>query len=253
MRRVIRNTYAGAVCEREVYDISELTRNVKAAKPPKPRFQTEEEREQHKLGISRRRHARLVNANFSPTSLYSTLTFSNEYEVHTFEDAKRIRENFIRRLKRACPEARIMAYLGRGKATNRIHLHMLSEGVPEELIRRQWYLGSVVRIEHLKEHNYYDGVDHGQDYTGLANYLFDHWTPEQGGHRWKPTKNLRQPEREKPKEIKRQYSEQKPPRAPKGYVLVESKATGYGYLYFKYVKIPPKRTRKKTEHEKMRS
>ena len=119
-------------------------------------------------------------------------------------------------------------------------MHMLSEGVPEELIRRQWYLGSVVRIEHLKGHNYYDGVDHGQDYTGLANYLFDHWTPEQGGHRWKPTKNLRQPERENPKEIKRQYSEQKPPRAPKGYVLVESKATRYGYLYFKYVRIPPK-------------
>lgn len=253
MRRVIRNTYSGSVCEREVYDISELTRNIKAARIPKPRFQNEEEREQHKLGISRRRHARLVNANFSPTSLYSTLTFSNEYEVHTFEEAKRIRENFIRRLKRACPDARIMAYLGRGKSTNRIHMHMLSEGVPEELIRRQWYLGSVVRIEHLKGHNYYDGVDHGQDYTGLANYLFDHWTPEQGGHRWKPTKNLRQPEREKPKEIKRQYSEQKPPRAPKGYVLVESKATRYGYLYFKYVRIPPKRTRKKAEHEKMRS
>ena len=124
---------------------------------------------------------------------------------------------------------------------------------PEELIRQKWYLGSVVRIEHLKEHCYYDGVDHGQDYTGLANYLFDHWTPEQGGHRWKGTKNLSQPERENPKEIKRQYSEQKPPRAPKGYVLVESKATRYGYLYFKYVRIPPKRTRKKAEHEKMRS
>lgn len=86
MRRVIRNTYSGSVCEREVYDISELTRNIKAARIPKPRFQNKEEREQHKLGISRRRHARLVNANFSPTSLYSTLTFSNEYEVHTFED-----------------------------------------------------------------------------------------------------------------------------------------------------------------------
>ena len=167
-----------------------------------------------------------------------------------FEDAKRIRDNFVRRLKRAAPEARIMVYMGRGKATHRIHLHMLSEGVPEELIRRQWYLGSVVRIEHLKEHNYYDGVDHGQDYTGLANYLFDHWTAEQGGHRWKPTKNLKQPERENPKEIKRQYTEQKPPRAPKGYVLVESKATGYGYLYFKYVKIPAKRTRKKLNTKK---
>lgn len=122
MRRVIRNTYSGSVCEREVYDISELTRNIKAARIPKPRFQNEEEREQHKLGISRRRHARLVNANFSPTSLYSTLTFSNEYEVHTFEEAKRIRDNFVRRLKYAYPKARIMAYLGRGKSTNRIHM-----------------------------------------------------------------------------------------------------------------------------------
>mgnify|MGYP005786700697 CR=1 FL=1 len=25
---------------------------------------------------------------------------------------------------------------------------------------------------------------------------------------------------------------------PKGYMLVESRATRYGYLYFKYVKIP---------------
>ncbi len=253
MRRAKRRIFSGSVCEQEVYDIPEQTRNIKAAKPPIPRFKTEEEREQHKLGISRRRHARLVNENFSPTSLYSTLTFSNEYEVHTFEEAKHIRNNFIRRLKYACPDARIMVYLGRGKSTSRIHLHMLSEGVPQEVILRQWYLGSVVRIEHLKEHNYYDGIDYGQDYTGLANYLFDHWTPEQGGHRWKPTKNLRQPEKEAPKEIKREYSENKPPRAPKGYMLVESKATRYGYLYFKYVKIPPKRTRKKGEHEKMRS
>lgn len=253
MRRVIRNTYSGSICEREVYDIPELTRNIKAAKPPKPRFQNEEEREQHKLGISRRLHARLVNANFSPTSLYSTLTMSDEYEVHTFEEAKRIRENFIKRLHRACPNAKIIAYLGRGKSTNRIHMHMISEGVPKELIISKWYLGSVVRIEHLREHNYYDGVDHGQDYTGLANYLFDHWTPEQGGHRWRPTKNLKQPEREKPKEIKRKYSENKPPKAPKGYVLVESKATRYGYLYFKYVKIPEKRTGKRDKHKKMKS
>lgn len=238
MRRVKVRTYSGVVCEQEVFDIPDKLRDVRTARPPRPRFATPEEREQHKLEISRRKHTRLFNANFGPTSLYSTLTFSNEYEVHTFEEAKRLRDNFIRRLQYAYPDVRIMAYLGRGKATQRIHMHMVSEGVPEEYIRKQWYLGSVVRIEHLREHCYYDGVDHGQDYTGLANYLFDHWTPEQGGHRWRPTKNLRQPEREKPKEIKREYSERKPPKAPKGYMLVESRATKYGYLYFKYVRIP---------------
>lgn len=247
MRRVKKRTFSGVVCEQEVYDIPDRIKDVRNARPPRPRFKTEEEREQHRIGISQRRHTRLVNENFSPSSFYSTLTFSNDYEVHTFEEAKRIRDNFVRRLKRAAPESRIMIYMGRGKSTNRIHLHMLSEGVSEELIRRQWYLGKIVRIEHLKEHNYYDGVDYGQDYTGLANYLFDHWTPEQGGHRWKGTRNLRNPNREDPKEIKREYTENKPPVAPKGYMLVESKVTGYGYLYFKYVKIPAKKQRKKKE------
>ena len=106
-------------------------------------------------------------------------------------------------------------------------------------------MGEIVRIEHLKEHNYYNGIDCGQDYTGLANYLFDHWSPEQGGHHWKATLNLDKPEREPNTSVKMNYTENKPPRAPKGYIFVESKTTKYGYLYFKYVRKPPKRERKK--------
>ena len=122
---------------------------------------------------------------------------------------------------------------------------MVTNGITEEQIREKWKAGTVLRIEHLREHNYYTGVDHGQDYTGLANYLFDHWTPEQGGHRWKQTRNARKPERETPTVAKRIYTESKPPRPPKGYILVETKSTKYGYLYFKYVLEPPKRKRKR--------
>ena len=43
----------------------------------------------------------------------------------------------------------------------------------------------------------------------------------------------------------RVYTESKPPRPPKGYILVETKSTKYGYLYFKYVLEPPKRKRKR--------
>lgn len=75
---------------------------------------------------------------------------------------------------------------------------MISDGIPEETISGKWNDGSVIHIRHLREHNYYNGVDYGQDYTGLADYLFNHWTPEQGGHRWKATRNLRQPEKEAP-------------------------------------------------------
>ena len=138
MRRVKVRTYSGVVCEQEVFDIPDKLQDMRTARPRRPRFATPEEREQHKLEISRRKHTRLFNANFGPTSLYSTLTFSNEYEVHTFEEAKRLRDNFIRRLQYAYPDVRIMAYLGRGKATQRIHMHMVSEGVPEEYIRSSW-------------------------------------------------------------------------------------------------------------------
>ena len=127
---------------------------------------------------------------------------------------------------------------------------MISEGVPEDLIRKQWTSGSVLRIENLREHNYYDGVDRGRDYTGLANYLFNHWTPEVGGHRWKGSrKTLQKPDYEEPTTVKRNYTEDKPPRPPKGYIFVEAAATKYGYLYYKYVLKPPprKRTKKKRE------
>lgn len=244
MRRVKKRTFSGVVCEQEVYDIPDRIKDVRNAKPPRPRFKTEEEREQHRIGISRRKHTRLVNSNFTHNSLYSTLTLSNQFEVHTFEEAEKIRKNFMKRIKRKFPDARMMIYMGRGKSTHRIHFHMLSDGVPEEVIRQKWNLGNIIRIDHLKEHNYYDGIDCGEDYTGSANYLFDHWTPEQGRKRWSATQNLIKPEEEAPKEIKREYTETKAPLAPKGYILVESKSTKYGYLYFKYVKKPPKKSRK---------
>lgn len=220
---------------------------MQADRPKRTRFKTEAEREAHKSGISRRRHARLVNENFSPSSLYGTLTFDAENEVYNFDETKHIRDLYVKRLKRKYPDAVIFVYMGRGKTTHRIHLHLLADGVPREYIAKQWRMGSVVRIDPLREHNYYNGVDHGRDYTGLANYLFDHWTPEQGGHRWKQTKNARQPEREEPVEIKRDYSDSKPPRPPKGYLLVEIKKTEYGYLYFKYVKEPERRLRKRAQ------
>lgn len=241
MIRLKRRTFSGCVCEQEVF-CAASSRNYRKAEH-RPRFANEEERQQHKINISRRRHARLVNENFSPASLYSTLTFDLDNEVHDYVEGKKLRDLFVRRLKRKYPDAVIFIYMGRGKHTNRFHLHMISDGIPQEYIEKQWIYGKVNRIEHLRAHNFYDGVDHGQDYTALANYLFEHWEPEQGRHRWKQTRNARQPEKEDATICVRRYSEERPPRAPKGYKLVETRATRYGYLYFKYV-IEPKTIRK---------
>ena len=245
MQRVKKRIFSGSVCEQEIYTIPDRA-NVKTASY-KPRIKDDAEREQHKLGISRRRHRRLFNENFSPSSLYSTLTFDMKSEVHSSEECKYIRDIFIRKLKRKYPNAVIFAYYGMGKNTHRFHIHMVSEGVPEEFLREKWIYGDVTRIEHLRENCRYNGRDHGHDYTGLADYLFDHWLPEFGGHRWKMTKNARQPKAETPTKALRTYSEDKPPKAPRGYIYVDFKSNKYGLMIFKYVKIPPNMSPKKSE------
>lgn len=237
--------FAGCTCEQQVYSVPDGIRKPESYDPEKmkkDRFESETAYDKFKLGISRRNHARLFNENFSPTSIYSTHTFDNDWEVHDFEEARIIRKRFIRALKHKYPDAVIFLYMGRGKTTNRIHFHMVSEGIPEEFIISKWKYGRIRHVSHLREHCWYEGVDHGQDYTGLANYLFNHWTEEVGGHRWFMTKNARKPEKEEPAEVKVAggYSAKRPPKAPKGYMLVSIEATKYGYWSFKYVVIPPK-------------
>lgn len=244
-----RRIFSGRICEQLVYNIPDGVRNPVAydpEKPPRKRFKDEAERAKHREDISRRTFIRTVNENFDPGDIYSTLTMNNEWEVHTFTDARRIRSNFVRVLQRAFPDAVICAVMGRGKSTSRIHFHLITKGIPEEFISQKWKYGEVKRFVELREHNWYDGVDCGADFTGLANYMFDHWTPEQGGHRWFMTKNARKPHKEEPTEVRITggYSQKRPPVAPKGYKLVETRATQYGYLYFKYVVVPQKPTRK---------
>ena len=232
--------FAGCTCEQIVYNVPSGVRDPKGYDPEKisrKRFKDESDRARHRQEISRRNFIRIVNENFCPGDLYVTLTFDNDWEVHTFEDAKRIRKNFVRSLQRSYPDAVVVAVMGRGKGTERIQFHLLVKGVPEAFISEKWKYGTVKRFVKLRAHNWYDGVDCGADYTGLANYMFDHWTEEQGGHRWFQTKNVRQPEKEKPTEVRVTggYSEKRPPVAPKGYRLVSVHTTPYGCMYFKYV------------------
>lgn len=239
MARVKKRIFAGAVCDQIVYTVSDRAADPAAARP-RQRFKTVEERAEHRRLISRRHHARVFNENFGPSSLYSTLTIDDEHEVHTMDDARRLRENYYRRLKRVCPKAKIIIYIGRGKSTHRIHMHMVSDGIPQGTISEKWRLGAVIRSDNLREHNYYNGIDHGQDYTGLANYLFDHWTEEQGrGRRYLQSSNIKIPEQEPARVCARSYSPISPPLPPKGYVFTGCEYNKYGYMCFHYVRKPP--------------
>lgn len=242
--RVKQRIFSGVVCEQEVYSVSSNRKRTNKNNVPRIRFQTEEEYDRYKAGISRRRFVQLVNCNFSPSSYYSTLTFDISNEVHTFQETRIIRDRYYRRLKYANPDAVVCIVMGRGKTTNRIHMHMLTDGIDPATIISLWTYGEIVDIQQLREHNYYNNIDYGADYTGLANYLWKHWTKEQGGHRYKMSKNAKKPEKEKPTEPLTAYSLTHPPRPPKGYAYVEGFQTEYGYLHFKYVKIPDKDSRR---------
>lgn len=247
MKRHKRRLFAGQVCEQYIYSVSD-TADGKTSRPRKPRFSCPEEREKFNAEISRRKFARLVNHNFSPASLYSTLTMDDAHEIYTAADARRVRDNYVRRLLHKFPDARLVIVYGRGKSTARMHLHMISDGIPEEEIGRLWRQGSVIEVRQLRAHNYYieeDGskVDHGQDYTALANYLHGHWQKDFGGHRYKASRTCRKPEPEPATEAVREYSLKHPPIAPRGYILVEARVTQYGFLYFKYVRDPQKNKR----------
>lgn len=261
--RIKKRTFAGVVCEQEVYTISPRGKRTSASEP-RLRFNDEAERAAHREGISRKRHAQIVNANFRPEDLYITLTFDQKNECHSFRECWRLLKRFIRRLQRKYPSGRMMYYCGRGENTNRYHVHMLAAGIPEGAIISKWGYGEVKDVDKLWAHCMYEGIDHGADYTKLANYLFDHWEPEQGKHRYHHTRNLEMPEEEDYTPCERNYSEEHPPKAPKGYKLVEVRTTKYGYQYYKYVKEPrqqfldfdanipkPKRSRKRRSRSAM--
>ena len=236
--------FAGEICDQVVYQKPERA-NAKQDQPARQRFKTDEERDAFLLAIAKRNHALLINANFGPASFFSTLTFDREHEVYEFDDAKRLRNNYIKRLRRRYPDAKIAIYMGRGKSTARIHLHMLSDGIPPEMIMELWTEGDIRECRQFRDHNIdaVTGKDHGHDYTNVANYCFDHWTPEQGkGKRYYHTNNFTQPEREKPTECKWTYSPEHPPIPPKGYIYTgDCYCTPYGYMRFRYIIDPHRR------------
>lgn len=209
--------------------------NPRTAREPQPRFEDEAEREYHRTAISRRKHARLANANWSPECIHSVLTFAEE--PADLKDARRMRDNFKRRIKRKYPDSTVWLYVGPGRKSGRLHCHMISKGIPKEEIEVLWGYGLVPSCEHLREHNYYNGVDFGQDYTNLANYLFHHGVSEDlGTHRWTNTRNIRRPIEEQ-EELKPESRDQIQSEIPDGYMLVESKNYAYGN-YKKYVLDP---------------
>lgn len=239
MERVKQNIYAGNTLDINIFHVCSGDIGKRNARQ-RERFETEEERKSFNEGRSLRNCIRLINENFTENGYYITLTFNDENEIYSFEDAKRIRDNFRRRIKYKCKNDIFCIFMGRGKSTSRIHFHVLYEGNNLNYVLQQWKYGEVRDCKHLREHNIdpETGQNLGRDYTALATYLWNHWTPEQGGQHYLHSKNFRKPYKEKTKISVRKYSPEKPPAAPKGYKYIKCLAnTKYGFQCFHYVKL----------------
>lgn len=243
MKRVKRRIYYGSICEQEVYNVGDGSRSLHRRRP---RFETDEERREHREKIAFREYYRKFMATFNSGSLYSTLTFDREHEILTRWEAEEVKRSFVRALQRINPNTQIDLHIGLGNR-DRIHFHMVTNGLTAEQILSKWKWGKINRIEHLYETcKDESGQDIGADYIGLCKYLFEHRTPEKTtGRRYFATRNWNKPDEEEPVRTVREYTLDKPPKAPKGYRLVSATATRYGYLSFKYVKLPQPTNRRK--------
>lgn len=234
-----KRTISGAVCEIEFFNAPES--RSPGLKPKRESIRTDEERREYNRKKSLKHFTRIINTNFDSSAYYCTLTYSDSHLPETFAEAEKNLENYIRRLRRTNPQAKIIAVTGYGKRSGRLHHHLIISGVSEGDILNKWQYGEIKRAEHLRRHNFYNGVDHGEDFSALAAYLHAHTPDSVKGRRWRQTKNLEQPKSEKPKKVCRSYSVKKPPKAPEGFMLVDvqnSEYYGSGYINFKFVRIP---------------
>lgn len=234
-----RKTLSGAVLEIEQYTIPDNIVNIKRSTPKIRKDLTPEEKAEHNRQKSEKHFIRIINTNFTSSAYYVTHTYDDEHLPVNYDEAVKIINKYSRRLKYSNPDARIIAVTGYGIISGRLHHHLIIDGVAESDILNKWIHGKVSKAEHLREHNYYNGIDHGEDFTDLACYLHRHTPPEHKGKRWYQTKNLQKPNQKPAKEVKTAYSEKNPPKAPKGYIFVESYRCTYyvsSYIRFKYVR-----------------
>ena len=91
---------------------------------------------------------RLLHTNFTPSDLFATLTFDDANLPASVEDAQRLLQNFLRRLKRKYTrlglDAKYIYVLEYGQEHNRFHIHLvLTGGITRADLEKLWGLGDV--------------------------------------------------------------------------------------------------------------
>lgn len=180
--------YCGEYLEVAIYPV--YTHPKKRGKRSKPTTEIQQRLNQrHTEGRLRR----LLHTNFTPSDLFATLTFDASSLPASVEDAQRLLQNFLRRLKRKYTrlglDAKYIYVLEYGQKHNRLHAHLvLTGGITRAELAMLWGLGDV-NADALRFEK--DGL------AALAKYL------TKGGEsdaqdrltwkRWSGSRNLEQP------------------------------------------------------------
>ena len=192
-----------------------------------------------------------LQSNFTGNDLFVTLTYGTEKP--TKEEAKKILNNFLRRMKREYEkEGREFKYIAvtewEGK---RIHHHLVINEIDIKIIKKQWGKGRP-HIENLD--------DPTKGYAMLASYLIKETNrtfqkDEEHKQRWQCSRNLKPYDKMKREKVSAKEW-RKEPAATKGYWLDKASIVNgewdIGSLYFetqeyRMIKIPDKSRKEKRE------
>ena len=216
MDKVIRETcIAGAV----------IDRTVKASFPhggcrrPKSKPTSDAVRKNNDR-IATKQLTRLINANFMPGDLHTTLTYA---EVVSVEEAKHQLDLWLRRMRREFrKEGKEFRYIAVTEYKHhRIHHHIVMSYIDLHIITTQWTNGRVRCT----------ALDRSRSYRALAEYLIKETQktfrqPDNAvKRRWKASRNLTRPV------VKREWVSVRElfrdPKALKGYQLDEDSVRRY--------------------------
>ncbi len=180
--------YCGEYLEVAIYPV--YTHPKKRGKRSKPTTEIQQRLNQrHTEGRLRR----LLHTNFTPSDLFATLTFDEVNLPTSVEDAQRLLQNFLRRLKgkyaRLGLNAKYIYVLEYGQEHNRLHIHLvLTGGITREDLEKLWGLGDT-KADALRFEK--DGLATLAKYLTKGGGVDDQARPT--WKRWSGSRNLEQP------------------------------------------------------------
>lgn len=184
-----RKHYCGDYLEVEVFPV--YTHAKKRGKRRKPTTQIQQRLNQRHTEAKLRR---LLHTNFTASDLFVTLTFDDAHLPSSVEEAQKLLQNFLRRLKRRyaklSAELKYVYILEKGEEHGRFHAHMVvSSGLGQEDLAILWTMGEVSAARLQFDEN---GL------AALAKY-FTKGDAKNGGKpitwkRWSASRNLEKPE-----------------------------------------------------------